>query len=327
MTRLVRAASLTQFAELATDCGLDPLALVDAVGLPPACLRDPDLKIDADAVLRLLELAARQGHEPAFGLRLGETRLPSNVGPLAVATRDAPTLGHVLDLLVRHIGLHNEALVMQVEREGPLTTLRMELNTGKGGDYRQGTELALTAAFRLLSLFLGAGWRPRAVCFAHPAPASLAVHRRIFGPALSFGQAFNGIVCNTADLDAPNPSADPVMARYASQFLRTLEGRPRGFPDQVLELVLMLLPLGRCTADVVAQHLGCDRRTVHRRLARGGTSFQRLVDDHRASIVQRYVAAGDLTLAQIAAQLGFSSRTALSRWHRTRFGASPRSAR
>lgn len=327
MTRLVRAASLTGFADLAARCGLDPLALVHDVGLPASCLQDPDLKIDVDAALRLLELAARQGHEPAFGLRLGEHRLPSNVGPLAVATRDAPTLGHVLDLLVRHISLHNEALVIQVVRDGPLTTLQMALNTGQAGQDRQGMELAVVAAFRALSLFLGAGWRPRAVCFAHPAPASLAIHRRIFGPALSFGLAFNGIVCNTADLDAPNPSADPVMARYAAQFLRTLEDRPRGFADQVLELVLMLLPLGRCTADVVAQHLGCDRRTVHRRLARAGTSFQRLVDDHRAGIVQRYVAAGDLTLAQIAAQLGFSSRTVLSRWHRTRFGASPRSPR
>ena len=50
-------------------------------------------------------------------------------------------------------------------------------------------------------------------------PPSLAVHRRVFGQAVEFGHEFNGIVCNAADLDAPNPGADPVMARYTQRLL------------------------------------------------------------------------------------------------------------
>src|SRR5574337_2066768 len=70
-------------------------------------------------------------------------------------------------------------------------------------------------------------WRARLVCFAHRAPASSEVHRRVFGPAVEFGHEFNGIVCNAADLDAPNPGADPVMARYTRQLLDTRRGAPR----------------------------------------------------------------------------------------------------
>ena len=53
--------------------------------------------------------------------------------------------------------------------------------------------------FRMLQLLLalrgGRGW-----CFAHRAPASLAAHRQLFGPAVEFGHEFSGIVCNAADL-------------------------------------------------------------------------------------------------------------------------------
>ena len=327
MTRLVRSASLTHFAEVCAQLGLDAHALVAQAGLPAACLSNPDLKIDAQATLSLIEDAANRAREPAFGVRMGERRRMSNIGPLAVALRDEPTLQHVLDVLVNHIRLHNEALVIQTQHLGEVVVIRLDLLTEQGRYFRQGTELATLVTLQNISLFMGAQWRPRMVCFAHPPPPSLAVHRRIFGVPVEFGHDFNGIVCNSSDLHAPNPGADPLMARYAEELLQSLHGQPRSFQDQVRELVLLLLPLGRCNADVVAQHLGCTRRTVNRRLAEEGVSFLRLVDAHRRNMARQYVQEGELTLSSIASQLGFSSRSALSRWYRQQFGESPRGTR
>lgn len=327
MTRLVRSASLTHFAEVAAQFGLDAQALVADAGLPIACLSNPDLKIDAQMALALIEDAATRVGEPAFGVRMGERRRMSNIGPLAVALRDEPTLQHVLDVLVSHIRLHNEALVIQTQRQGDVVVIRLDLLTEQGRYFRQGTELAILVTLQNISLFMGAQWRPRMVCFSHPAPPAWAVHKRIFGVPVEFGHDFNGIVCNSSDLHAPNPSADPLMARYAEQFLQSLHGQPHSFQDQVRELILHLLPLGRCNADVVAQHLGCTRRTVNRRLATEGLSFLQLVDAHRRNIARQYVQEGTLTLANMANQLGFSSRSALSRWYRQQFGESPRGSR
>jgi AraC-like DNA-binding protein len=327
MTRLVRSASLTHFAEVAAEFGLDAPALVAQAGLPTACLSNPDLKIDAQVTLTLIEHAAAQAGDLAFGVRMGERRRMSNIGPLAVALRDEPTLQHVLDVLVNHIRLHNEALVIQTERQGDVVVIRLDLLTEQGRYFRQGTELAVLVTLQNISLFMGAQWRPRMVCFAHAPPPSLAVHRRLFGVPVEFGHDFNGIVCNSSDLHAPNPSADPLMARYAEQFLQSLHGQPRSFQDQVRELILLLLPLGRCNADAVAQHLGCTRRTVNRRLANEGLSFLQLVDAHRRNIARQYVQEGALTLTNMANQLGFSSRSALSRWYRQQFGHSPRGTR
>jgi len=317
---LIRSASLTHFDDVAAQCGLDGRALLLEVGLSPRCLDDPDLKIPARAVGRVLELAAERGREPAFGLRMVESRRLSNLGPLALLVRDEPTLRDVLEALVRDIHLHNEAIEVDVEQVSNLVVIRHELVTGGAQPLRQAHELAVGVTFRILSVFMGAGWHPRLVCFSHGAPASLKVHRRIFGQAVEFGHEFNGIVCNAADLDAPNPGADPVMARYTKRLLEIAQGPQTTMTERARRAVVLLLPRGHCRVERVAQHLGVDRRTVARRLAAEGTTFSALVDGLRADLVVRYIEDRSRSLAEISALLGFSAPSAFSRWHRQQFG-------
>lgn len=323
-TALVRSASLTGFATLAAECGIDARALAAQAGLPRNCLDEPDLMIPVLAVGRLLELAAARGREPAFGLRLAEARRLSNLGPLGLLVRDAPTLRHALETLITHIHAHNEALSVRIEQVGNLVSIRAMLDA-TNGPYRQATELVVGVTFRLLSVFLGAAWRPRLVCFAHRAPASLAVHRRVFGGAVEFGHEFNGIVCNAADLDAPNPGADPVMARYTRRLLEQAPGSRPTVSVRVREFIAVLLPLGHCRADTVAQHLGIDRRTLARHLAAEGLSFSLLMNKVRSELLAIYLDDGTRALSEVSDLLGFAAPSAFSRWHRARFGVAARS--
>ena len=322
MVALVRSAALTHFTELAEACGMDARALVASVALPPRCLVDPDLKVPAKLVGRLLERAALQAGEPAFGLRMAESRRLSNLGPLALLVRDAPTLRGALETLVHHIHMHNEAVAVQVDEHGGLVVIRTELTADGSGSFRQATELVVGVCCRVLQVLLGAQWQPRLVCFTHPAPPSLAVHHRVLGRAVEFGHEFNGIVCNAADLDAPNPGADPVLARYSQRLLAPALAQSGRMADRVRQLVVLLLPRGLCRVEVVAQHLGVDRRTVHRKLAAESTSFTAIVDAVRCDLAQRYVEDTERPLTDVAALLGFSAPSAFSRWHATRAGTS-----
>ena len=85
---------------------------------------------------------------------------------------------------------------------------------------------------------------------------------------------------------------------------------------------MLLLPRGLCRIEVVAQHLGVDRRTVHRRLLGEGTSFSALLEAERRAIASRYVDGTDRPLTEVAALLGFSAPSVFSRWYRGSFGAS-----
>ena len=319
---LVRSAALTNFAELAAACGMDARALVASVGLPTRCLVDPDLKVPAKLVGRLLERAAMQAGEPAFGMRMAESRRLSNLGPLALLVRDAPTLRRALETLMHHIHVHNEAMAVQVEEQGGLVVIRTELASDRSGSLHQATELVVGVTCRVLQVLLGASWEPRLVCFTHAAPPSLVVHRRVLGHAVEFGHEFNGIVCNAADLDAPNPGADPVLARYSQRLLAPSLARSARMADRVRQLIVLLLPRGLCRIEVVAQHLGVDRRTVHRRLGEEGTTFSALLDAERRELATRYVEGTDRPLTEVSALLGFSAPSAFSRWHATSVGTS-----
>ena len=315
---LLRSASLTDFADVARACGLNARAMLAEAGLPADGLTNPDLKVPAEAVRHLLELCAQRSGEQAFGLRLAMARRLSNLGMVGLLVREEPTLRRALDALVRYVHLHNSALLVKVEEAGGIVVVRQELIVGKGASVRQAIELAVAVLFRFLTVFLGPNWRPRRVCFVHAMPKDRSLHRQVFGPAVEFGHEFNGIVFNAGDLDLPNPTADPVIARYARQVLEASLAGGKAVSDDVRQLVFVLLPAGHCAADLVAQHFGVDRRTLHRWLAKEGETFSGIVEALRRELLARYLDEGAKKLAEISALLGFSAPSAFSRWYRQR---------
>jgi AraC-like DNA-binding protein len=76
--------------------------------------------------------------------------------------------------------------------------------------------------------------------------------------------------------------------------------------DKVRWLVREMRPLGRCSVEKVAQHLGVDRRTVHRHLAHSGETFSSLVDEVRAELTEGYLEGNKGRPADVADLLGFS---------------------
>ncbi|MFS8981012.1 AraC family transcriptional regulator [Cupriavidus necator] len=321
MSNLVRSASLTNYAEVARAAGLDPLALLAEVGLSPACLDDPDLRIPSDAVRDLLEASAIASGIDNFGLRMAETRRLSNFGAVGLVMREEPTVRRAVWSLMRYSHLINESLFLKLEEAGGIAVIRDELLVGKGGSSRQAMELIVGVLFRNLKFFLGPAWSPLRVCFAHPPPSDPSLHFRIFGYAVEFGQDFNGLVCTTSDLDARNPMADPVMARYARQMLESTAGSDRtNAVDSVRHIVLVLLPSGQCSIDQVAKQLGVDRQTVHRRLVREGTTFSEVMNTIRRELAEHYLEDGKRPLSQVAELLGFSALSAFSRWYKQQFG-------
>lgn len=321
---LVRAASLTGYVELAGILQLNPYPLLEAVGLPRGCLRDQEMKISADAVRQLLEDSAQQVQVESFGLRLAENRLLSNLGPLALIVREGPTARKALEALVKYIRLHNEALNPRIDEEDGIVRVRPELRFGRPVSARQGVELCVGVLGRTLRTFLGDSWRPRAVCFTHGAPRDLSVHKRIFGSRVEFGCDFNGIVCNTEDLEQRVPHSDQLMARYVGQYLDALLiNRDLRMSDRVRELLWIRVPSGTYSLEAMAKQLGVSGRTVERQLKQDGTSFSALLNQVRAEMVRQYVESAGRPLYVIAELMGFSALSAFSRWFRDEFGCSP----
>ncbi|MNF58479.1 HTH-type transcriptional regulator VirS [compost metagenome] len=327
MKGLVRSASLTNYAEIARSLNVDPMQQLRLVGLDPRCLLQPDLKISIEAVAQLLDSSAREAGVEDFGLRMAESRKPSNLGPLALLWRE-PTLRSALKALQQFLHLHNQGLVLDIEESGGVAVLRLELVSVNHLFVRQSVELAVAVTHRMLKALLGNHWHPSAICFRHCNALDDSRHQRLFGTTVQFNCLMDGIVCRTSDLDRALPSADPEMARYVQQYLNSIREDSRtALLEQVHQMIWMLLPTGRCSVEQVAAHLGRDRRTLHRQLTREGETFSSLLDQVRKELASRYLANPHHPLSEIAAVLGFSELSAFSRWFSRLFDCSPSSWR
>ena len=322
MTDLIRSACLTHFADVARSVGVAPAQMLRDAGLPATALHDPDIKIAAGSVRRLLEASATAAGIDDFGLRLAERGGLSNLGPVALVVREQSSVGAAMEALGRYIHIHNESVRLRIERRGDVVAITPVLLLGSPVPARQSIELVVGVAYRILSAFLGSGWRPLDVHFAHPAPRSRETYRRFFSCNVAFSAEFDAILCPASDMDRPMPAADASMARYAQSYVETIAARSSAMDDKVGELVAALLPTGRCSIERVAEHLGCDRRTVHRRLAACGATFSEILDDQRAGLVVRLIEDDKRSLSAVAELLGFSAQSALARWFKQRFGRS-----
>ena len=329
MSILVRAASLTNYSEVARAGGLDPARMLLDAGLSPNMLREPDLLIPSERLGQLLQASAILSGNESFGLCMAESRLLSNLGAVGMLIRDQPTVRDSLDVLMRYQAQVSGALSLSIEERAGVVVLREEVRAGNAQQpTRQRNELALGVMLRLMRQFLGAGWQPRRVCFAHPAPRDVSVHQRLFGRCVEFDADFNCIVCAKTDLDARNPSADPAMAHYAQRLLDA-SAKPQGATmlGDVQRTILLLLPSGRCSIEQVAEHLGVTCRTVQRGLAKQGQSFSSMVNEIRKELAARHVVGSDRPLTEVAMLLGFSVPSAFSRWYHAQFGCSAKESR
>ena len=329
MGSIIRSASLTNYAEVARSAGLDPARMLREFGLPSRCLEDPEQIVTIEGVRALLEASAERSGVEGFGLLMAETRRLSNLGPLGLLVREQPTLRAAVEALVAYARMLNDTLYLTIEEAGDVVVLREEVVIGHGGAVRQSTELAIGVAFRILRHFLGPDWRPRRVCFAHDAPRDRSVHERVFGRNVEFGHDFNGIVCSHADLARPNPDADPELARMARRMLdEQTDARARpGTAGRVREVVVLLLGTGGCSVDRVAQHLGIDRRTIHRQLVHEGETFSAILDAVRRELADRYLRDKDRGLAEVASLLGFATPSSFSHWYRRHYHVQPSACR
>jgi AraC-like DNA-binding protein len=324
MVAFVRAATLSNFVEVARELGLDPIAAVRAAGIDPRALSAPEMRLPTAGVAQLLERSAEASNCPTFALRMARSRQLSQFGAISLLITHQATLGEALATIIEYRNLLNESLAMSLERHGDLVILREELVVEPGLPMRQAYELAIGAIFRVCHALLGGRWRPYSVHFTHAAPPDVSVHRSVFGADLEFGSEFNGIVFSAADLDRPNPTADPALAEYARTFVESLpKAHESSVAREVSKAVYLLLPLGRASIVQVAQGLGLNPRTLQRRLAAEGEEFSQLVDRVRRDLAIRYIANPAYSLAQIARMLGYGQHSSFTRWFATAFGAPP----
>jgi AraC-like DNA-binding protein len=323
MTPFVRGATLSNYAEVAAQIGLDANGMLRKAGIDRRALTDPDVRIPASDVVELLEASAAESGCMTVGLRMAESRQLADLGAISLLITHQATMREALMTVVRYRQLLNPSLLVTVEEFPDVVVVREELLLASHGRARQSYELAIGVLYRLFRAVLGPRWRAQTVNFIHSAPSDLTVHRRIFGPIYAFGSDFNGLTCGRADMDAPNPSADPRLAKPAERYVRMLPNADRrSVAADVQKSIYLLLPMGSASIGDVASDLGVTPRTLQRRLAAEDAEFSALLKQIRRELTERYVANEILPLSRVAGLVGFTRQSSFSRWFQEEYSMS-----
>jgi AraC-like DNA-binding protein len=148
--------------------------------------------------------------------------------------------------------------------------------------------------------------------------------RRYFTCDVSFDAPADVLVLDASALAHPfvtqNEDANHVIASGLEAALRQ-NLQSRSLPDDVTRVLRR--KLSAVGVESVADELHMTVRTLQRRLAQHGTSYQELLDDVRASTARRLLLDTNLTVGEIALLLGFDELRSFARAFRTWEGVSP----
>ncbi len=322
---LVRAATLTNYEEVARDCGLDPAELLHRAGINPAQLADPEQRLPLEAAATLLEDSAEQSNCEHFGLLLAEQRPYSALGALSLLLIHLATLRDVIDAITEYQRLFAEWLFVSIEDFDETALVHVEIVTDSRVGMRQMVNWLMLATSRTLSAVSPDGWRPESANFVEAAPADRGAHQRLFPCPVEFESNFTGFTCAATILEQPIPRADATMASHARHYLDGLR-RPAdavAVGERIRRALYLLLPMGRGTLDQVGALLRTHPRTIQRMLDRDGLSFATLLNDVRRELAIRHLRSTALPLGSIAHLLGYATASSFARWFNEEFGCAP----
>jgi len=290
--------------------------LLRRAGIGPAQLADPDALLSLKLCIELLESAAAETGDPAFGVRWAEQLPLGDLGVLGYVLLHSPTIGSALANGCRYFAVQQTSGGTTLAVEGTHARLTYAVDTALG-PHGQDSELVLALYVRIIrDGTANPRWAPTEVCFAHRRPASIAAQERFFQAPVRYGEPEDVLVLPAVELRVPLHTADsgllPILLRHATECLARLPAED-DFCSDVQRVLISAMSSGEVAIDHVATALGMSPRSVQRRLQDTGRSFTQLVADTRLELSRRYLEDPAISLTEAAFLLGYSDLSAFSR--------------
>ncbi len=263
----------------------------------------------------------------APGLAIGAGVQPHHVGVLGYLVLASDTLGEAMAAYQRYERLFYGVDIAEIRLTQDQAQLRWApTDTGPIAD-----EAAIAALVTFTQRQSVDNAPPSRVGFVHSADPD---HRRacidFFRCSVDFDCSHTFVQFPTAYLTTPmrhhEPGLRALLDRQAQALLTALPA-PNAFDHAVQQVLLRQLPEGQVHIDKVARALHQSTRTLQRRLADSGMSWQQLLDRSREHLARQYLQDRSLSLAEIALLLGYSEQSTFTRAFRRWVGTTPLSYR
>ncbi|MED5619809.1 AraC family transcriptional regulator [Ideonella sp. BN130291] len=306
--------------------GADADALLQAAGIAPQQLAHDAGPLPLDTVSQLALASMRITGRPWLGLELGASIEPSSHGALGLAVITSPQLRAAVRTIARHAGTRAGLLRWQLDERGP--GARLTVTPAGPIVQAQGfiVDMVLACLARALSAVAGplTGLR---IAVPGARPPWVAQYRALVDAEFVFDAPALALDFPAALLDTPGLAADAAAHAAAQRECEAQAAAARqGTPTTaaLVERRLRTVNGGAYPSQQsLARELGCSVRTLMRRLAHDGTSYQQLLDRTRQDRALWYLQHTQASVEDIAHALGYEDASNFGRTCRRWFGQPP----
>lgn len=287
---------------------------------------DPDGYLGPDVTNTMLDDAARVLADDGIGLRIAQLLPPGSLGMLDYALFINKTWGAGLRMLARYYAVVSTRAFLEVEERGDEAAMVLR-RTPERHSHRHWIELLFGVITERGKQTLH-GFAPARVEFAHAAPVRGTDHAAWFGAPVRFGADADRLVFARRWLDRELLTGVSAMAEMLELRLAAIVPRDQdSLVTRTRQAVSSALEAREDTSiAATARKLAMSTRSLQRSLAERGVSYSDLLDGVRHARVVELLRTDDLSVAEIAARVGFADQSALFRAFRRWSGTTPRRA-
>jgi len=314
----LRAAHAIHLVDLVKRWDVSGDMLLAGTGIRHDTIADPQARLTVPMMVPLLERARRLTDEPALGLHIGLNTRPTLYGHLGFAVMSASTIREAIEISLRYGRIVTTALSVRFRADKRVAALIFDEHADFGSARDIALMTTLVAFWQVSRCLTGRDLTTSTLEFAMPEP-SYARKLEMAGVRARFNRPVNQLTFDARSLDMPYTMPDPIAAKLArEQCQRELDaiGMGAGLTDRVRALIAK--PEGGIRGlDEVATAMNRSGRTLKRQLQAHGVSFSALRDGELHARAMVLLRTHDLSLAEVAARLGYSSVTSFERaFHR-----------
>ena len=309
------------FEEMAS-YGTSRAALIANTGIELAALDDPAARMTHQQKILLFRNVQRLSANPAVGLLAGQRQRLSDFGVFGYALASSATLGDALAFGVKHVRLAGPVLEKSLRVEDDVAIFEGHDAFELGELLPLVSEFWFSSTHSILGRILERPFASRRLLLPYPAPKHAPLYSETFQCRVEFDAGTMQWHFDAALLKEKCPNANPITARMCADFCHRML---QSFND---EPELIRTVRSACLNNVggfpslveVAARINVSPRTLHRRLAESGISYQAILDDVRRRLAEEYLRNTALSVEEIAARTGFSEasnfRKAYKKWTR-----------
>lgn len=314
----------TLLARKLEDLGVSPASVLRRAGLPPGLFEQERIQVSTEELFALYRGIAEASDTPAIGLELGTEPRVERYDPIGLTAISARTLRDALARLARYKQLTCPE-ELQVSEHGDESRVRFRWLLAEETEPKVLTDLCFAWVVGIARRGTGEPLNPRRLELRGPV-RNRAMYESHFGCAANFEGGENAIVFAKADLDRPFVTHNAeLLAALAPQLEAELSQAlaSRALGEQVKGILKAQLAGRRPGIEDIAKELRLSSRTLQRRLADVGASFQQLVQEARRELARHYLLHSSLELNETAYLLGYEDAHSFFRAFHDWEGSSP----